>query len=96
MQVMDVIEKVFTDIFNALEGSCEAELAAIGQQFPFEPFVMKPMRFPYADGVKVPSLLVLLLPGLLMRGWNSFGPVMLSAKLSSIVLHAHKVRGHSR
>jgi hypothetical protein len=58
LQVMDVIEKMFTDIFNAIEGSYGVELAAIRHQFPFEPFVMKPMRFPYAEGVKVPSMFV--------------------------------------
>jgi aspartyl/asparaginyl-tRNA synthetase len=53
VQVIDVIEQMFKDIFSGIESSCKAELAALAQQYPFEPFVMKPMRFTYADGVKV-------------------------------------------
>lgn len=50
---MDVIEKMFSDIFAALEEHCSTELAAINAQYAFEPFVMKPMRFTYAEGIKV-------------------------------------------
>ena len=53
---MDVIEQMFADIFRGIEEHCRPELAAVGKQFPFEPFVMKPMRFAYADGVKVSAL----------------------------------------
>ena len=52
-QVMDVIEAMFSEIFRGIEADCAAELAAVGRQHPFEPFVMKPMRFTYAEGVKV-------------------------------------------
>lgn len=53
MQVIDVIEALFTDIFNGIEDTCTAELQAVQDQFPFEPFVMKPMRFTFAEAVKV-------------------------------------------
>jgi hypothetical protein len=51
-QVIDVIEAMFKDIFAGIESTCQAELEAVRRQFPFEPFVMKPMRFTYAEGVK--------------------------------------------
>lgn len=50
---MDVIEDLFTDIFKGIEEGCKTELQAVQQQFPFEPFVMKPMRFTFAEAVKV-------------------------------------------
>jgi aspartyl/asparaginyl-tRNA synthetase len=53
MQVMDVIETLFTEIFKGIEESYQTELEAVRQQYPFEPFVMKPMQFTFAEGVKV-------------------------------------------
>lgn len=53
MQVMDVIEALFSEIFKGIEDKCQAELAAVRQQYPWEAFVMKPMRFTFAEGVKV-------------------------------------------
>lgn len=52
-EVMDVLEAVFADVFAALEASCGAELLAVARQFPFEPFVFKPLRLPYAEGIQV-------------------------------------------
>lgn len=52
-QVVDVIEMLFADIFKAIEGGCKTELQAVQQQFPFEAFMMKPMRFTFAEAVKV-------------------------------------------
>lgn len=53
LQVLDVIEQMFTDIFKGVEAECNLELKAVGEQYPFEPFVMKPMRFTFAQGIKV-------------------------------------------
>lgn len=53
MQVLDVIEQMFTDIFKGIEAECNLELKAVGEQYPFEPFVMKPMRFTFAEAVTV-------------------------------------------
>lgn len=53
VQVVDVIEKLFSEIFTGIEEVCQVELQAVQQQFPFEPFVMKPMRFTFAEAVKV-------------------------------------------
>ena len=53
LQVLDVIEAMFTHMFKGLETACARELKEIGIQHPFSPFVMKPMRFTYAEGVKV-------------------------------------------
>lgn len=53
VQVMDTIEGLFTHMFSALQEEHATELAAIGTQYPFEPFVMKPMRFTFAEGIKV-------------------------------------------
>ena len=50
---MDVIEDLFSDIFKGIEEGCKTELEAVQQQYPFEPFVMKPMRFTFAEAVKV-------------------------------------------
>ena len=52
MQVLDVLEQMFTDIFKGIEADCALELKAVAEQYPFEPFVMKPMRFTFAEAVK--------------------------------------------
>jgi aspartyl/asparaginyl-tRNA synthetase len=53
VQVLDVIEQMFADIFKGIESECGPELKAVGEQYPFEPFVMKPMRFTFAEAIKV-------------------------------------------
>jgi aspartyl/asparaginyl-tRNA synthetase len=53
LQVLDVLERMFTDIFAGIEKDRSKELQIIGQQFPYEPFVMKPMRFTFAAAVQV-------------------------------------------
>lgn len=55
---MDVIEKLFSEIFKGIEEDCKLELQAVQQQFPFEPFVMEPMRFTFAEAVKVSTHLL--------------------------------------
>jgi hypothetical protein len=61
VQVMDTIEGLFTHMFSALQEKHSTELAAIGVQHPFEPFVMKPMRFSFAEGIKVRTPVFLIL-----------------------------------
>eukprot|EP00892_Ulva_mutabilis_P010960 jgi/Ulvmu1/8236/UM041_0046.1 len=52
-EVIDVIEALFADIFKGIEDQCKIELQAVQQQFPFEPFVMNPMRFTFAQIVQM-------------------------------------------
>lgn len=37
MQVMDVVDRLFVAIFDSINASCQKELKAIGNQYPFEP-----------------------------------------------------------
>ena len=55
LQVLDVLEQMFTDIFKGIETECKLELKAVGEQYTYEPFVMRPMRFTFAEAVKVCS-----------------------------------------
>lgn len=49
---------MFTDIFKGIETECQLELKAVGDQYTYEPFVMRPMRFTFAEAVKVHSRLL--------------------------------------
>jgi aspartyl/asparaginyl-tRNA synthetase len=51
--VLDVIDAMFMHIFEGLATRCAAELAAINKQYPFEPFVAKPTRITFAEGIKL-------------------------------------------
>lgn len=52
-EVLDVIEQVFEAIFNGLATRFAKELAVIGQQYPFELPVFKPLRLTFPEGIKM-------------------------------------------
>jgi hypothetical protein len=52
-QVLDVIEALFLHMFDGLATKHAADLAAIAQQYPFEPIVAKPTRITFQEGIKM-------------------------------------------
>lgn len=52
-EVLDVIEALFMHMFDGLTTRYAAELAAIAQQYPFEPIVAKPTRITFQEGIKM-------------------------------------------
>jgi aspartyl-tRNA synthetase len=46
-EVMDVIERIFMDMFAGIEKGCGKDLQAIRVQYPFEPIVAKPLRLTF-------------------------------------------------
>ncbi|XP_054162546.1 aspartate--tRNA ligase, cytoplasmic-like [Oppia nitens] len=54
-EVLDIIGELFVDIFKGLESRCTDEIAAVGRQYPAEPFkFLEPtLRLEFADGVRM-------------------------------------------
>jgi len=54
-EVLDVIDKLFTHVFEGLNKQHSRELAAIGEQYPFEPLQYLPnmLRITFAEGIKM-------------------------------------------
>ncbi len=52
-EVLDVIEKIFMDMFRGLEGQYARELEVVAQQYPFEPIAYKPLRLTFPEGIKM-------------------------------------------
>lgn len=52
-EVLDVIEALFMHMFDGLERDHARDLAAIAQQYPFEPIVAKPTRITFAEGIRM-------------------------------------------
>ena len=52
-EVLDVIEALFMHMFDGLASRHAKDLAAIAQQYPFEPIVAKPTRVTFAEGIKM-------------------------------------------
>lgn len=52
-EVMEVVEKIFMDMFKGLEETCGKDLAAIKAQYPFEPIVAKPLRLAFEGGLEM-------------------------------------------
>jgi aspartyl-tRNA synthetase len=51
-EVMDVIERIFMDMFGGIEKECGKDLEAIRAQYPFEPIEAKPLRLTFeGEGV---------------------------------------------
>ena len=48
-----MIEALFLNIFDGLQSRCAADLAAIARQYPFEPFVARPTRIKFEEGIKL-------------------------------------------
>jgi hypothetical protein len=46
-KVMDVVEKIFVDMFKGLEEQCAKDLATIAAQYPCEPIQMNPVRLTF-------------------------------------------------
>lgn len=52
-EVLDVVEKVFEGITTGLQAACAKELSVINEQFPFEPFLFKPLRMQFSEGIQM-------------------------------------------
>ncbi|KAI8471261.1 MAG: hypothetical protein J3K34DRAFT_417622 [Monoraphidium minutum] len=52
-EVLDVIEALFGAMFEGLTTRHAADLAAIAKQYPFEPFVFKPTRITFQEGIEL-------------------------------------------
>ncbi|CAB3375122.1 Hypothetical predicted protein [Cloeon dipterum] len=52
-EVLDVIGNTFTQLFRGLQEQCATEIAAVGQQYPVEPFVFldPPLRLTFRQGL---------------------------------------------
>jgi aspartyl-tRNA synthetase len=57
-EVMDVIERIFMDMFDGIKRDCGRDLEAIAAQYPFEPIEAKPLRLTFEGecGVGLPFL----------------------------------------
>ncbi|KAG5562646.1 hypothetical protein RHGRI_005390 [Rhododendron griersonianum] len=53
MQVMDIVDRLFVELFDSLNERCQKELEAIGKQYPFEPlkYLRKTLQLSFQEGV---------------------------------------------
>jgi len=47
MQVIDIVDRLFVEMFDYLNENCKKQLEAIDNQYPFEPLKVKDIIFIY-------------------------------------------------
>uniref|UniRef100_A0A1D1Y570 aspartate--tRNA ligase n=2 Tax=Anthurium amnicola TaxID=1678845 RepID=A0A1D1Y570_9ARAE len=54
-EVMDIVDRLFVEIFDHLNQNCQKELDAIRKQYPFEPlkYLPKTLRLTFQEGVQM-------------------------------------------
>ncbi|KAF7139549.1 hypothetical protein RHSIM_Rhsim07G0113300 [Rhododendron simsii] len=54
-EVMDIVDRLFVELFDRLNERCQKELEAIGKQYPFEPlkYLRKTLRLTFQEGVQL-------------------------------------------
>ncbi|XP_076896288.1 aspartate--tRNA ligase 2, cytoplasmic-like [Bidens hawaiensis] len=54
-EVMDVVDHLFVEMFDALNAKCKQELEAIDKQYPFTPlkYLRKTLRLTFEEGIKM-------------------------------------------
>ncbi|XP_071721253.1 aspartate--tRNA ligase 2, cytoplasmic-like [Rutidosis leptorrhynchoides] len=52
-EVMDLVDRLFVEMFDKLNERCKQELEAINKQYPFKPLKYKPKRLTFEQGIKM-------------------------------------------
>ncbi|XP_076917177.1 aspartate--tRNA ligase 2, cytoplasmic-like [Bidens hawaiensis] len=54
-EVMDIVDRLFVEMFDKLKEKCQKELEAIGKQYPFKPlkYLRKTLRLTFEEGIQM-------------------------------------------
>ncbi|KAF5743416.1 putative aspartyl-tRNA synthetase [Tripterygium wilfordii] len=54
-EVMDMVDRLFVTMFDALNENCKKELEAVGRQYPFEPlkYLRQTLRLRFEEGIQM-------------------------------------------